>query len=546
MTVTNLLARWEYTGDNVTKIFAYTNKIFATGDLRVFLDEVQQVSGFAVNGVGQTTGGNVTFTAAPGSGVKVLILSEITKDQQTDYVEGDPFPAASHEDALDKLTLLVTQLSDKVDRCVKWPATEAVVPTSELPAKAARLSQLLGFGPTLAELVAVTPLAPGALLVSSYIETLLDDANAAAARTTLDAQQDLDNVGTPAAGQVLTYPIGWTADKFGANALINGDFQIDQRRPGLAYDSNDDTYTLDRWVVLAISTNYDLLQTLTNAPAGSRAALQVNAQFAASGKVGLLQIIEKKNCAHLFGQTVSLSFTARTENSEFANLRAHVLAWDGAADVVTSDVVNVWGGVGVNPTFVANWTAENVAANLALTNSDQRFKIEGVSIDTANAENLAIFIHTDDDGAAVDDTFFITDIKLELGAIATPFVPRPVVEELQLCQRHYWKSFDQTVQPGTTTEVGARRANAGGTASGQTDAAVNIAFDLPVNMFGVPTVTVYGTTGVTGNLRKLTATAGNVTAIVEGASETGFVVRNSAAGINNHVYACQAIAEKEL
>jgi hypothetical protein len=193
MTVTNTLARWEYTGDNVTKIFAYTNKIFAAADLRVFLDEVEQVSGFTVSGVGVVTGGSVTFTVAPGSAVEVLITSEIVQDQQTAYVEGDPFPAASHEDALDKLTLLVNQLQDQVDRCVKWPATEATVPTSELPVKPLRLSQLLGFGGTLGELVPVTPSDPTTLLVSSYIETLLDDADDAAARTTLDAQEELLN-----------------------------------------------------------------------------------------------------------------------------------------------------------------------------------------------------------------------------------------------------------------------------------------------------------------------------------------------------------------
>lgn len=58
-----------------------------------------------------------------------------------------------------------------------------------------------------------------------------------------------------------------------------------------------------------------------------------------------------------------------------------------------------------------------------------------VNVDTVNP-NTAFCIEaswSDTDTAALD----IEWIKLELGSVATPFVPRPYAEELALCQRYY-------------------------------------------------------------------------------------------------------------
>lgn len=39
--------------------------------------------------------------------------------------------------------------------------------------------------------------------------------------------------------------------------------------------------------------------------------------------------------------------------------------------------------------------------------------------------------------------YYIAGVKLELGSVATPFVPRPYGEELALCQRYYQRQMMQ-------------------------------------------------------------------------------------------------------
>ena len=69
-----------------------------------------------------------------------------------------------------------------------------------------------------------------------------------------------------------------------------------------------------------------------------------------------------------------------------------VISWDGTADSITTDIVSTWNSFGTNPTLVSNWTAENTAVDLAITDSWQKLEITGISIDTASTENIGVFI----------------------------------------------------------------------------------------------------------------------------------------------------------
>jgi len=55
------------------------------------------------------TGGSVTFLIAPRAGAPLIISRVTDSTQQTDYTPRGPFPAESHEFALDKLTMLVQE-----------------------------------------------------------------------------------------------------------------------------------------------------------------------------------------------------------------------------------------------------------------------------------------------------------------------------------------------------------------------------------------------------------------------------------------------------
>ncbi len=81
----------------------------------------------------------------PVSGETVVLLRTTARTQLTDYVANDPFPAATHEDALDKLTFIVQELEETVGRALKVSQTN-VIATSEFTADAtARANKILSF-----------------------------------------------------------------------------------------------------------------------------------------------------------------------------------------------------------------------------------------------------------------------------------------------------------------------------------------------------------------------------------------------------------------
>jgi hypothetical protein len=89
----------------------------------------------------------VTFTTGniPASGETVVILRKLTLTQGTDYVANDPFPAESHEDALDRLTMISQQHDEAIGRALKVSQTN-VIATSEFTTSASdRANKLLSF-----------------------------------------------------------------------------------------------------------------------------------------------------------------------------------------------------------------------------------------------------------------------------------------------------------------------------------------------------------------------------------------------------------------
>lgn len=123
--ITNDTSKVIYNGDGSTAIFPYTFKIFADGDLIVVLQDANGVetvqtlnSDYTVTGAGNDSGGNVIFVTAPASGYKVIIYRSISLTQPVDYVPNDPFPAETHEEALDRLTMITQQLQEQLDRAL--------------------------------------------------------------------------------------------------------------------------------------------------------------------------------------------------------------------------------------------------------------------------------------------------------------------------------------------------------------------------------------------------------------------------------------------
>jgi len=152
MTVSSTTTKNSYSGDGSTTTFAYAFKIFADADLTVILrsaagtETVQTLTtNYTVTNAGNANGGNVEFVTAPASGVTVVIRRNMAQTQSTDYTANDPFPAESHEDALDRLTFIAQQQQEELDRSIKLSRTNTMTSTEFTVGATDRANKILAF-----------------------------------------------------------------------------------------------------------------------------------------------------------------------------------------------------------------------------------------------------------------------------------------------------------------------------------------------------------------------------------------------------------------
>lgn len=204
MTVSSTTTKVSYSGDGTTSAFAYSFKIFNDSDLVVIVRtdstgaEVTKTlnTDYLVSNAGESDGGTVTFKfdtgnsgdsnydttdRRPQSGETVLLKRVMTLTQNTDYTPNDSFPAAAHEEALDKLTFIQQQQQEEIDRTFKFAETDTG--TITIPTSTERASKYLGFD-TNGDVIAVSGTAD-VTPISTFAATIVDDTSASAVRTTI-------------------------------------------------------------------------------------------------------------------------------------------------------------------------------------------------------------------------------------------------------------------------------------------------------------------------------------------------------------------------
>ena len=203
MTISTEPAPLSYSGDDATTTFSITWKYFTKAHVLVTLrdtgdDETTQTltTHYTLTPANVSTGGTLTMVTAPATGETLLIELEPSNTQDTDFPIGGAFPSSSVEDELDEAAQRDAKLEARVDRCITVPRTDTQTGSNlELPAETDRASQFLAFD---ASGNAITAAGTSADLaaVSTYINTLLDDADSATARVTLGIETTETATGT--------------------------------------------------------------------------------------------------------------------------------------------------------------------------------------------------------------------------------------------------------------------------------------------------------------------------------------------------------------
>jgi hypothetical protein len=139
------------------------------------------------------------------------IIRDIANTQGLDLTAGGSFSAENVEAALDKNAKLTADNADLVSRCIQLTPTDATIDMT-LPASVVNTGYLYFTAGVMSVIDSVTP---GTATVSVYGATLIDTANATAARAILEAV-----IGT----NVQAYDAG--LDDLSGLAVTNGNFIV--------------------------------------------------------------------------------------------------------------------------------------------------------------------------------------------------------------------------------------------------------------------------------------------------------------------------------
>ena len=193
LTISNTEPRESYAVGNTpsTGPFNITWEFFDLTDIRVFVDGAEltygaspgagefSVAGTAADGGGYS-GGSVTLGAAV-SNAEVVLLGAVPITRTTNFQTSGLFPIPTLNLQLNKIFVVLKQILVAAKRALALPDDEEGPIT--LPALADRINRYLGFDAAGKPIAAVAP--EGGNVVSAFMGTMLDDVDAATARTTL-------------------------------------------------------------------------------------------------------------------------------------------------------------------------------------------------------------------------------------------------------------------------------------------------------------------------------------------------------------------------
>ncbi|HAY0363285.1 TPA: effector protein, partial [Escherichia coli] len=129
MTVSTEVNHNEYTGNGVTTTFPYTFRVFNKSDLVVQVIDLEDNiavlaldTDYTVTGAGGYNGGNVILSKALANGYQISISREVKVTQETDLRNQGKFFSEVHEDAFDKLTMLIQQVRSLFSLALRKPS----------------------------------------------------------------------------------------------------------------------------------------------------------------------------------------------------------------------------------------------------------------------------------------------------------------------------------------------------------------------------------------------------------------------------------------
>jgi len=361
-----------------------------------------------------------------------------------------------------------------------------------------------------------------------------------------------------------------------SNLLINGGMDFFQRTGGASIDlgtssggtpaGGDGKYenVPDRWFALintgGINTPYT--SRVVGDASGSyysQFALNYATAISLSGLGGVAQIVEASNVFPLRGRTVRFQCRAATDVAA-KPLRCAIIATTStvaAVDTFTSttrDVVTNWASTTYtqNNFFKSNANGYYVVGTGNVTPSGTITAYSDLSCTgtvPVDAQNLIclVFIET-----ALGDSknFRLTQAGLYDGIEARDWLPRPIGQELALCQRYFEKSFGLDTRPNTNVGTAGEEASSWlgvQTVGASTSAALGSALRFVVAKRIIPTCVIFHPTAGSNQIRNITFGADyTVSAAVAARYGIYFTATSPAGSAKGDLAYCHWTADSEL
>ena len=215
------------------------------------------------------------------------------------------------------------------------------------------------------------------------------------------------------------------------NAIINGDFRINQR--AFTSATADNAYGFDRWMIEVSGgcTYTPVAFALGNAISGYEPINHARLVTTGQSGAGVYSVLEQRieDVRTYAGQTITISFWAKAASG---------------TPKVSVEMNQFWG---------SSATTNNNAGSVTLSTSWQRYSVtttlgsaSGKTIAGNHHLGLLLWVSAGTNFSArtnsigiQSNTFDFWGVQIEKGTVATPFEYRPIGTELSLCQRYYLK-----------------------------------------------------------------------------------------------------------